>query len=202
VRKPRQPRVKTIPPKKHDNYALFWNLADGMANRSCKPPESCWLELMDAFWAGLLPKLYCFSGPIKGSRGRSLLALPTREVLGGHLLGHQRDINAEALAELRGLTLTDYEKHEPFRFFVTRDPRFGLAARCADFERLDRRIHARELLRYPKRDGGGKPTKRDAAKKLIAEYPDGKLPPGVSYKKLAQEVGCCERTVARALGRK
>jgi hypothetical protein len=45
-------------------------------------------------------------------------------------------------------------------------------------------------------------TKREEVKTYIKEnYPDG-IPTGVPYKMIADDVGCDERTVRRALGRK
>jgi hypothetical protein len=195
-KEPRQPRAKTIPPKQHKNYVLLWNFVDDEVVKGIGKPETCWLRIAEAFWAGELPALFCFTHPkSSGVPGRVLLALPPREVLAGHLLGQERDIDATALAELRGWTLDDY-LHDPiFGEYATRDPCFGLAARKADLQRWRMRHHAKHAR-------GATPTKREDAARLIRErYPDGRLPANVTAKELARDLGVSDRTVRRALGR-
>ena len=131
--KQRQPRIKTIPPAKHKNYALMWDMADEMARESGKPAEACWLQLIAAFWTGKLSKkLFRFAHPKGGAVGHVLVAWASRDVLAKHLLGHQRNINADAFGELAGWTLNDYQKEgEPF----CRNPSFGLAVPRTNFQR-------------------------------------------------------------------
>jgi hypothetical protein len=60
----------------------------------------------------------------------------------------------------------------------------------------DQRIPVR-----PKRRAGPKLTAREKAKLYIEKYPSGIIPPGVTYKQIANELGVSERTVRRAYGR-
>jgi hypothetical protein len=204
--KVRQPRAKTIPIAKHKNYTLLWDCAKRMAAQSTESVERCWLRIMDGYWAGELSQLFCFAYPkSSAAAGRALLALPPREVMAGHLLGHQRDINGAALAELGGWTLNDYQRDEPFRFYVNCDPRFGLAVRRADFERWWGSSHDRDQAKHPARRAGAKPTKRETVERFIAENYPNEIPAAMTAKQIARDVGIpelSERTVRRALGRK
>ena len=204
---PRQPRIRTIPLTKQANYELVWDLAGDMAARTSRTAEACWHQIIAAYWIGnLSTELFCFTRPKgSGAPGRALFALPSRDVLAEHLLGHERAINTSALAELSGWGLNDYQKHEPFRFYVARDPRFGLALRRTDFERWYER--GRELPQHPARPGGAKPTKRQAVAKFIEENYPSELPPNVTDKTIVRAlrdrgVEVSERTVRRARGRK
>jgi hypothetical protein len=204
--KVRQPRLKTIPIAKHENYTLLWDCAKRMAAQSGESVEGCWLQIMDAFWAGEVSQLFCFTYPKSSAyAGRALFALPRRDVLAGHLLGHQRDVNAAAFVELRGWTLNDYQRDDLFRFYVNCDPRLGLAVRRADFERWWGSSRDRDQAKHPARRAGAKLTKRETVKNYIAEkYPDG-IPAAVTAKQIALDVGIpelSERTVRRALGGK
>lgn len=203
---PRQPRIKTIPPLKHANYALLWDLADDLAAKTGRTAESCWQEIIAAFWTGELSKnLSCFTRPAAiNVPGRVLLALPSREVLAEYLLEHDQ-INDSAWAELSGWGMNDYQEHEPFPLYTARDPLFGLAVRRVDFERWCRR-HKSELLNHSTRLGGRKATKREAIAAFIEiNYPNGIA--GRTYKTIVNElrekgVIANERTVRRACGRK
>ena len=59
----------------------------------------------------------------------------------------------------------------------------------------------RRMPVHPKRRAGAKQTRREKVKLFIEEkYPSG-IPPGVTYKQIANELGVSERTVRRAYGR-
>jgi hypothetical protein len=103
-----------------------------MANQDSKTAEASWLAIMDAFWIGRLPALFVFGPRRGGVPGRVLMELPPRSVLAGFLLGPGRKFPAA----LRGWTVGDYQKQpKPFGDNATRDVRFGLAIRRADFDR-------------------------------------------------------------------
>jgi hypothetical protein len=78
----------TIPVWHHKQFALLWDLADAMAKEDGKSVEACWLAIIDAFWSGELPALFCFT-PLQSSdvEGRALMKLPARAVLAAPLLG-------------------------------------------------------------------------------------------------------------------
>ncbi len=136
---------KIIPVAEHSSFALVWDLADEIAKHDGKTAEACWLAIMDAFWVGRLPALLVFCPRKGGASGRELMKLPSRDVLAGHLLGRVNQVNDESadgaelsewIAELRGWTLADYQKHpKPFGDWFARGTRFGLALLRADFER-------------------------------------------------------------------
>ena len=143
-------KIRTIPLTKQANYELVWDLAGDMAARTSRTAEACWHQIIAAYWIGnLSTELFCFTRPKgSGAPGRALFALPSRDVLAEHLLGHERAINTSALAELSGWGLNDYQKHEPFRFYVARDPRFGLALRRTDFDvGTNEAVNCRNTLR-------------------------------------------------------
>jgi hypothetical protein len=124
---------KIIPHKEHDKFKLLWELADDVAKQDGGTPENSWLRLMDAFWRGELPTLFCFTRRKGGLEGRNLMQLPAREIIAGHLRD-SRDRGDHD--ELLGWTVQDYQRHEPFASYVTRHPRFGLAIPLQDFTRL------------------------------------------------------------------
>ena len=152
-----------IPVEEHENYVLLWSLADATAKQDGTTAETCWLEIMDAFWSGKIQALYCFS-PRKSGSGRALSKLPQREVMAGHLLGQKESPN---YAALQGWTLKDYRKHEPFRFYTARDARFGLAISRADIERLHTAIPSGVISTTATRLGR---FSRASAKTFAREY--------------------------------
>jgi hypothetical protein len=134
---------KEIRVTEHAQYTLLWDLAEEMAKQEGKNAEACWVAIMDAFWGGELPELLVFAERRGGIPGRDLMPLPSRDALAGHLLGRIElgDETTDAgelskwIAELQGWTLHDYQREsEPFRTYVARDVRFGLAVKHAAFE--------------------------------------------------------------------
>lgn len=121
-----------IPAEKHENFVLLWSLADAIAKRDGTTAEVLWLEIMDAFWSDKIQSLYCFTAR-KSGPGRELGKLPPREVFAKYLLETDAPPNYGAL---RGWTLEDYLKYEPFSSYPTRNARFGLAISRVDAKRL------------------------------------------------------------------
>jgi hypothetical protein len=171
----RGPPPRIIPVTEHHDYALLWDLSDEMAKQDGKTPEASWRTILDAFWEDELPALFVFTRRRGGAPGRELMALPSRDVLAGHLLGKVEQVNDESadpaelshwIAELHGWTLQDYQRQpEPFSTFVARDPDalFGVAIRCTDFERWRAKPQKGRGQTLPPQPSGGpgeKPKRR------------------------------------------
>jgi hypothetical protein len=112
-----------------NQYALLWDLADEMAKKDGTDPVRCWSQIMDAYWSGELPDLFCFIDNEAVSRlPDEPMEFPSRDLAMGYLHGTLVDPQT-----LRGWRPEDYRTN--VRSWVERNPRFGLAIRRADFER-------------------------------------------------------------------
>ncbi len=159
-----QNSIKPIPLEEHDKFALLWTLADEI-KQDGRTSEKCWLQIMDAFWIGDLPTLFCFTLRKDGAEGRDLFELPSRDVIAEYLC---KPRNAVDYAALRGWTLQDYKEDELFNLYVTSSARFGLAIRRKDFERWRENMVSYRLSMDERRDSP-KPRRR-VVKKSAHEF--------------------------------
>jgi hypothetical protein len=107
-------------------YALLWDLADGMAKQDHTKAVHCWSQIMNSYWSGELPDLFCFMD-IDGWRDEPM-QLPSRSMAMMYL--HGAVVEPQMLRDWRP---EDYRPE--VSAWVSPHPRFGLAIRRADFKR-------------------------------------------------------------------